>query len=243
MHIHKAETGRCILCWTLTCCHVRVQCVSAVALKISNWITTVWQAWRDCTAVLDPHNKDGLSIRIDRTHTHVNMFVRVAACVLDLSLQTSGCYSQGQAKWLFMHTGAKSWRNSNSVNAEVVCASRGIFTLKLKLLITVVKQQSLLKYMTICLFNYIHVHIPRHCREQWDENQRSGHAAKNFICSTVLCVYIKRPFSNTKQSVKQKCYLCCFDPRMNVMSSALRFNNTSRHVLQAHEERGSACVK
>lgn len=26
------------------------------------------------------------------------------------------------------------------------------------------------------------------------------------------------------------------DPRMNVMSSATRFNNTSMHVLQAHEE-------
>lgn len=47
----------------------------------------------------------------------------------------------------------------------------------------------------------------------------------------------KKTLSNTKQGMKQKCYLCCFDPRMNVMSSAMRFNNKSRHVLQAHEER------
>lgn len=52
---------------------------------------------------------------------------------------------------------------------------------------------------------------------------------KNKIKKTVLL--------NTKQAMKQKCYLRCFDPRMNVTSSAMRFNNTSRHVLQAHEER------
>lgn len=44
------------------------------------------------------------------------------------------------------------------MNAGAVCASREIFTLKLKLLISLVNRQSLLKYMTIPLFNYIQFH-------------------------------------------------------------------------------------
>lgn len=67
-------------------CHVRVQCVSEVALEISNWITTMWQGWRDGTTVLDPYSKDGLPIWIDHSmetkqrHTHVNRF-GLSACV------------------------------------------------------------------------------------------------------------------------------------------------------------------
>lgn len=44
------------------------------------------------------------------------------------------------------------------MNAGAFCASREISTLKLKLLITLVNQQSLLKYMTIALFNYTRIH-------------------------------------------------------------------------------------
>lgn len=69
----------------------------------------------------------------------------------------------------------------------------------------------------------------------WDQ-----HMQQSISYVVVSCV---KTLFNTKQVLKQKCYLCCFDPRMNVMSSATRFNNTSRHVLQPHEEWWSACVK
>ncbi len=64
------------------------------------------------------------------------------------------------------------------------------------------------------------------------------------MCCTVPGLYIQKAFfkikikinKNTKQGMRQKCHLCSFDLKMIVMSSAMRFNNTARHVLRAHEE-------
>lgn len=94
------------------------------------------------------------------------------------------------------------------------------------------------------LLNYCISHfivVPPLCKAQRDENLRSRLAAKHFRCCSVLCTSIKKSSLNTKQGVKKKPYLCCFDHRMNVMSPVLRFNNTSRHALQAHEEQWSVC--
>lgn len=87
------------------------------------------------------------------------MSVCILCVQLRASLRTSGGHVQGQARWVFMHSrGVRKLKEFRSVNARAVVASRGIATLKLKLLITLVNQQSLLKYMTISLFNYIQFH-------------------------------------------------------------------------------------
>lgn len=141
--------------------------MSEVALEISNWITTIWQGWKDGATVLDPHSID-FRMNSPCAHTHVNMLECVfcphmSVCILCVqlraSLRTFWRHVQGQARWVFMHSrGARKLKEFRSVNARAVVASRGIATLKLKLLITLVNQQSLLKYMTISLFNYIQFH-------------------------------------------------------------------------------------
>lgn len=90
------------------------------------------------------------------------------------------------------------------------------------------------------LLNYCISHfivVPPLCKAQRDENLRSS--IPDVAPSCVLP--LKRASSTTKQGVKKKHYLCCFDHRMNVMSPALRFNNTPRRALGAHEEQWSAC--
>lgn len=82
------------------------------------------------------------------------------------------------------------------------------------------------------------------CRAQWDENLRSGQTARHSrMLHCPVRLHSKNPFRIQSRAWHTNVISVVLIPKINVISSVERFNNTFRHVLQAHEEWWSACVK